>query len=87
MSEAQLVSVDPAIAEPTPTQLDAEYAEHTRTYNGFVHLAKWFLIHMALLLGGIYVATLGGSVVGGVAIIVIAFAALIYGIISTASTR
>lgn len=83
MSEAQLVSVDPAIEEPTPAQIDAEYTEHTKTYNGFLHLTKWFLIHVPLLLIGLYVMTLGGSMAGGTVLIVIAIAALVYGILTT----
>lgn len=83
MSDAKLVSVDPAIEEPNPVQRDAEYREHTRTYNGFLHLTKWFLIHIPLLLLGIYAMTLGGSMAGGVVLIVVGIAALVYGILTT----
>lgn len=83
MSEAKLVSIDPAIEEPTQAQLNADFSEHTGTYNGFVHLAMWFLIHIGLLLVGLYVMTLGGSASGGAVLIVVAVGALIYGIVST----
>lgn len=83
MSQAKLVSIDPTIEEPTPAQRSADFSEHTGTYNGFVHLAMWFLIHIGLLLIGLYAMTLGGSASGGAVLIVAAIAALIYGIVST----
>lgn len=86
MSEAQLDSIDPTIEEPTPVQRDADFKEHTRTYNGFVHLTMWFLIHILLLLVGLYAMTLGGSVSFGAVLMVVAVAALIYGIVSTPSS-
>lgn len=83
MSQAKLVSIDPAIEEPTPIQRSADLAEHRGTYNGFIHLAMWFLIHIGLLLAGLYTMTLGDSAAGGALLISVAVAALIYGIVST----
>lgn len=84
MSEAQLINADPTVESPTPAVKEEEFREHIGTYNKFVHLAFWFCIHVPLLLGGIYVATLGGSMSGGIVLIVAGVAVLIYGIVSTA---
>lgn len=82
MAEAQLTNADPAIEEPTPEQLEVEYAAHTRTYNGFVHMCMWFIFHIPLLLLGIYAMTLGNSIALGVLLIIASFAVLGYGIMS-----
>lgn len=75
----------PVIEDPATGAAAPEFAEHARTYAGFVHILTWFAVHMLLLLGGLYVMTLGGSVAGGLLIMAFAVGILVYGLLSTAA--
>ena len=84
---AELVDVDPAVHSPTPEQLDRDFEEHTGTYNGFVHITMWFALHVPLLLAGLYLMTLGGSMWGGLVVLAAGIGVLGYGLATTASRR
>lgn len=71
---------DPLVDSPASVPTGPDMGEHVRTYSRFVHLAWTFMLHMPLLLGGIYVMTLGGSPVGGVFLIAAAIIVLLFGI-------
>lgn len=75
----------PVIEDPATGAAAPEFAEHARTYAGFVHILMWFAAHLLLLLGGLYVMTLGGSVAGGLLIMAVAVGLLVYGLLSTSA--
>lgn len=62
---------------------NAEFETHDRTYHGFGHMLLWFVIHMALILLGLFALGIVGTPSGGVTLILIGIAALGYGIFST----
>jgi hypothetical protein len=59
-----------------------DYASHERTYRRFMHLLKWFVIHLALLLPALYFFIIAGQGVVGTLFLGLALAALGYGVIS-----
>jgi IS5 family transposase len=69
---------DPFIESQIPES--QEMSEHIRTYDRFLHLLGWFILHMPLLLGGLYLMTLGGQPIGGAALIFLSMVILIFGI-------
>ncbi|WP_196258671.1 hypothetical protein [Pelagibacterium limicola] len=71
-------SPDPLIDSQMPGSQDI--SEHVRTYDKFVHLLGWFLVHIPLLLIGIYVMTLGEAPFGGAIVIFVSIVILIYGV-------
>lgn len=74
-------ATEPNAAEVVASAVD--YRSHQRQYGRFLHLIKWFVIHMALLLPALYFFLIGGQAVTGTAFLVLALVALGYGIIST----
>jgi hypothetical protein len=60
-----------------------DFAEHERTFHGFMHIGRWFVAHLALLILGLYAMVYGGSTEFGAFLILLAAIALVYGIIST----
>lgn len=64
-----------------------DYAAHKRQYNRFVHLLKWFIIHMALLLTALYCFIIIGEAMTGAFFLVLALAAFVYGILTVSSIR
>ncbi|UJQ95248.1 aa3-type cytochrome c oxidase subunit IV [Mariluticola halotolerans] len=61
----------------------AEYAAHERTYHGFVHVARWFCIHLTFVLVGLYFVVIQGAVTGGLFLILLGLIALVYGLVTT----
>lgn len=78
-----LDNVDPAIETADEAARDKALSHQIDTYNRFIHLTGWFIVHVPLLLLGLYAMTLGGSVWGGATLIVVAIAVLIYGVITS----
>lgn len=60
-----------------------EFASHKRQYHRFLHLTKWFVIHMAALLSALYFFIITGQSVPGSILLVLSIGALAYGIFST----
>jgi hypothetical protein len=53
-------SIDPLVVpEPPPPEQNADLAEHIRTYNRFIAIARSFVLHMAILLPALYFAVIG----------------------------
>lgn len=78
---------DPRLTEPEKgSSPDAQqvYAEHERTYRGFVTLSVWFVIHVFLILAGIYFVTLGESPYLGGFFWLLALILMGYGILNAA---
>lgn len=61
-----------------------DYASHQRTFRRFIHLLKWFVVHMALLLPALYFFIIGGQAIAGTVFLILAVAALGYGIVTLA---
>lgn len=60
-----------------------DYVAHERTYRRFLHVARWFVIHMLLLLPALYFLIVGGQPLVGTIFLVLAIIALGWGVIST----
>jgi len=60
-----------------------EFASHQRQYDRFLHLAKWFVVHLGLLLFALYLLIIAGQAVAGSVLLALAIGALGYGIFST----
>ncbi|MCD7058651.1 aa3-type cytochrome c oxidase subunit IV [Pelagibacterium xiamenense] len=60
------------------------YAEHERTYRGFLALSKWFVIHVALILIGLYFVTIQGMLYLGGMFWLLALALMGYGLVNAA---
>ena len=67
-------------AAETPPAMD--YRMHRGTYERFLHLVKWFVIHMAVLLPALYFFIVAGQPLVGTALLTLAIALLIYGIVT-----
>ncbi|QYO76087.1 aa3-type cytochrome c oxidase subunit IV [Devosia salina] len=86
MSEQQK-SPDPLIP-PGPVEAPGmDYPAHVRTYNGFMNLLKWFVIHIAILLAGLYFVVLAGDPYAGGVLILAAIGALVYGLLNNPGIR
>ncbi|MDB5528320.1 MAG: hypothetical protein JWR51_1423 [Devosia sp.] len=58
--------------EPLPAMINEsamDYAEHQRTYDGFVSLVKYGVLSLAILVVGLYFAIIGAQPVLGVVLI------------------
>ena len=71
--------------ETLPPAMD--YASHERQYRRFLHLLKWFVVHVALLLGAVYSYLVASQPVAGTLFLVLGLAALGYGIVTTSGIR
>jgi len=60
------------------------YASRWRTYRGFLHMARWFVIHSALILFGLLLFRFQEGASGGFIFIAAGVAALAYGMGTTA---
>lgn len=59
-----------------------DYASHERTFRRFLHLLKWFVVHLALLIPALYFFIIAGQGVVGTVFLILAVVALGYGVIS-----
>ncbi len=75
------------MAEQTATSHTSptEYRRHQKTYYGFLHMLRWFLVHAALILAGLFIGFGQGAVFAGWLFIGMGVAALLYGVATTSS--
>jgi hypothetical protein len=59
------------------------YGARARTFHGFIHLTKWFAIHAAVILIGLFFWGIQGAEYLGIALVVLGVATLIYGAATT----
>lgn len=64
---------------------DADLLFHEKTFHGFLHLLRWILLGLFLLLAGLYFGVMRGATAISWLLIAIAIAVLCFGILSTAS--
>lgn len=72
-----------ANAPSHPTVSRSEYLYHEKTFHGFLHVVRWFLMHIALLLSGLYFGVIQGAVAGAWFLIAVAIVALGMGLLTT----
>lgn len=65
----------------------ADYSQHERTYAGFTHLLRWVCAHLLLMLIGLYFLVIQNNPAAGTFFILIAIAAIVYGIVTIPSTE
>ncbi|HEY4201111.1 MAG TPA: aa3-type cytochrome c oxidase subunit IV [Devosiaceae bacterium] len=66
-----------------PVHMGGDFAEHEKTYHGVLHLVKWVIVHLALLIVGLYFIIFGNAGPFGTFLIMASAVALAYGVIST----
>jgi hypothetical protein len=81
MSDAKPVDADPLIETVSPYAAEMDYPSHFKTYNRFIHLVKWFCIHMAFVLVALYCLIIAHQAVLGTVLLLVGILVLIYGIV------
>jgi hypothetical protein len=81
------ISPDPLLEPPPlpPGQMD--YQEHIKTYDRFLRLLKWFVLHMAVLLVALYFFIIDDNMGAGIALLLVSAAMLVYSVFTTANMR
>ena len=54
-------NADPLIETPAPPMPTMDYEAHNRTYNRFLNLGKWFIVHLLLLILALYFFLIGAT--------------------------
>ena len=80
-------NADPLIETPAPAIPTMDYEAHTRTYNRFLNMLKWFIVHMLLLMPALYFFIIGGNSIAGSVLLFLAIGVLIYGLLRNPSVR
>jgi hypothetical protein len=73
-----------AMPENDTHMAEALYVSRSRTYRGFLHMTRWFVIHAALILFGLLLFSFQEGASGGFIFIAAGVAALAYGMGTTA---
>jgi hypothetical protein len=77
---------DTSIADDVRTEPpEMDYRSHRRQFERYLHLLKWFVIHMLLILPMLYFFLVGHQLVTGTMFLILALAALAYGVVSMGS--
>ena len=87
MSAPRPASPDPLIDTPAPPVSGMDYPAHVETYNRFLNLVKWFIYHMCLLVPALYFLIIGGNMLLGTILVVLAIALLIFGLMRNPHIR
>jgi hypothetical protein len=77
---------DPFISEPADSGLyfkEMDYPAHIRTWNRFVHLLKWVVVHFICIGISLYFFLVASAHLMGVVMLAVAVAAIGYGIVTT----
>lgn len=64
-----------------------DYPAHVRTFNSVVSVAKWFMIHVAILLVALYFIGFGNAPAAGFLLVGFSIALLVYGLLRRPSIR
>lgn len=76
---------DPLIQEPADDGLyreEMDYPAHIRTWNRFIHMLKWFIIHLVCVAVALYFFLVASLHFVGVFMLICAAVALGYGFVS-----
>ena len=80
-------NADPLIETPALEIPSMDYVSHTRTYNRFLNLVKWFIVHMLLLILALYSFIIAGNSIAGLVLLFLAIGVLIYGLLHNPRVR
>jgi Bacterial aa3 type cytochrome c oxidase subunit IV len=72
------------IAESSP---NVDYPAHVRTFNSVLSAAKWFIIHVFIVLAALYFLGIAHDPVTAVVLLLCSVALLIYGLLRRPSIR
>jgi hypothetical protein len=72
------------VAESSP---DMDYQTHVRTFNAVISAAKWFIIHVFILLAALYFFAIANQPVVGTLGILCSIALLVFGLLRRPSIR
>lgn len=86
-SNRKITDVDPLIETPPPAAPGMDYPAHVRTYNRFLNLVKWFIIHLAALVLALYFLIIAGQPVAGTILLLTAIGLLAYGLFRNPDVR
>ena len=86
MSKSRPVSPDPALSPPPPAS-GMDYESHVQTYNRFVHLVKWFMIHMAFVVVALYFFIIEHNGIAGAVVLLAGIAVLLFGLFRNPNVR
>jgi hypothetical protein len=78
-------NADPLIEEPANVEIMSEemdYPAHIRTWNRFLHMGKWFIIHMIFIGISLYFFLVASQHLVGIVFLAIAVVLLGYGIVT-----
>lgn len=69
-----------------PSETARDYRQHEMTYAGFKHLLRWIIVHLGLMVIGLYFLMLQGNGTVGTLFILLAVGAMVYGVATIGST-
>lgn len=85
VSRTQVTNADPLVESTTPPSVASppqmDYPAHVATYNRFLNMVKWFMIHMCFLIPALYFFIIQGSAGVGFTLLAIGIAVLIWGLL------
>ena len=79
----QQKSADPAIRTPAPqpSPVEMDMPAHIATYNMFLNILKWFIVHLAILMTGLYFVIIANNPTFGMILVLVAIGAFFYGVL------
>ena len=83
---AQPTSPDPVIPIEDGVP-DMDYQSHVRTFNAFLAVGRWFVIHLFILIVALYFAAIANQPGIALALILLSVALMIYGLLRRPSIR
>jgi hypothetical protein len=81
-SSTELNNADPIVDSPMSQSASIRFQEHVNTYNRFLHLVKWFVLHIGVLVVALYFFIIQANPGAGGVLLALSIGALAYGIIS-----
>lgn len=84
---AGVQSGDALVTDRKPAQDSFDMGDHLRTYRGFLSLAKWFVIHLSVIVLALYCFIIAHQVGLGFFLLFISVCLLVYGVTRRPSVR
>lgn len=83
----QAISPDPLVPIDEESSPEMDFPAHVRTFNSVLAAAKWFIIHLFIILIALYFFAIASQPVVGTFLILCSVALLIYGMLHRPSVR
>lgn len=80
-------SPDPLVSTDEGVMPASDYAAHVRTFNAVIAGAKWFVLHVLILLVALYSFAIANKPFAGVLMLLCSIALLVYGMLQRGSVR